>query len=419
MRVERLIAFRHVRAMRRRKRVSLAALTAALGVTVGVAALVTVLSVMNGFAGMIWDRLLGINAHITVRKAYSGRIEDYRSLSKTLAAHEDVVGVSAFIQSEGFALRKPPWDGVISSGVLVRGVDEEEFTQTSEITKHFWAGEVDLARQETEGGRSVSGVLIGRVLADKLGAILGSEIHLGILPKEMLTGRMPPLRPYRVTGIFNTGHYEFDSVLVFISLRNAQRDLNWEDVVNGIRLRLKDPFSADRVGRELRDVLKEVGPSVTPSSWMYEHGNLYVWIKLEKWFMFLALSLIVVVASFNIISILTMNVAEHRREIGILKTMGVTPKSIGRIFSLEGLTIGAAGVTLGNLLGFVLCWVQQRYQPLRLPGDVFIVNALPVEMRLVDFIVISVSALILCYLFSLLPSRDAASLDPVEAIRFE
>lgn len=419
MKFEHLIAFRHMRAMRRRRRVSLAALIAAVGVSLGVAALVIVLSVMNGFSEMIWDRLLGINAHITVRKAYSGRIEDYQPLMKTLAAHKEVIGASAFIQSEGFVLRKPPWEGVLSSGVLIRGVDQDGFTRTSDITKHLWAGEIDLTRHKAEEGRSVSGLLIGRVLADKLGAMLGSEIRLGILPKEMLMGQMPPLRPYRVTGIFNTGHYEFDSALVFISLRDAQRDLNWEDVVTGIRLRLDDPFSADRVGRELREVLREVDPSVIPSSWMYEHGNLYIWIKLEKWFMFLALSLIVVVASFNIISILTMNVAERRREIGILKTMGVTPRSIGRIFSLEGLTIGCAGVILGNFIGFVLCWVQQQFQPLQLPGDVFIVNALPVEMHLVDFVLISASALFLCYLFTLLPSRDAASFDPVEAIRYE
>ena len=230
---------------------------------------------------------------------------------------------------------------------------------------------------------------------------------------------MPPLRRYRVTGIFNTGYYEFDSALIFISLPAAQRDLGWGDQVTGIRLRLRDPFLADRVSGELREVLRRAYPGFFSSSWMYEHGNLYVWIRMEKWFSFLALSLIVVVAGFNIISIMTMNVAERRREIGILKAMGATPRSIGRIFTLEGLAIGLAGVFLGDLIGFVLCWLQQRYELIKLPGDVYIISALPVEMRLLDFAVISISAVILCYLFTLFPARDAASLDPVEAIRYE
>ena len=178
-------------------------------------------------------------------------------------------------------------------------------------------------------------------------------------------------------------------------------------------------LEADRVGRQLREVLKETYPSLYPSSWMYEHGNLYVWIRMEKWFSCLALSLIVVVAGFNIISILTMTVTERRREIGILKAMGSTPRSIGRIFTLEGLAIGLAGVLLGNVIGVALCWIQQHYAPIKLPGEVYIINALPVQMHLLDFAVISVSAVFLCYLFTRFPARDAASLDPVDAIRYE
>ena len=419
MSYEFMIARRHLRSMRGRKRVSFTALIAVVGVGIGVAALVIVLSVMNGFSGMIWDRLLGINPHITVRKAYSERILNYGPLLKALEAHPDVTGVSPFIKSEGFAFRKPPGSEVISSGVMVRGVDAEGLLRTSDLAEHFWAGEMDLAPQTGEGGRKADGIVIGRSLAERLGAILGSEIHLGLAPKEILMGQMPPLRRYMVTGIFNTGYYEFDSALVFISLQAAQRDLGWEDLVTGVRVRLRDPFEADRVGEELREVLRQTFPSLFPTSWMYEHGNLYAWIRLEKWFSFLALSLIVVVAGFNIISILTMTVTERRREIGILKAMGATPRSIGWIFTLEGLSIGLSGVLFGDLVGFVLCWIQRKYQIIRLPGEVYIINALPVEMIPLDFVAISVSAVVLCYFFTRFPARDAASLDPVEAIRYE
>jgi lipoprotein-releasing system permease protein len=182
---------------------------------------------------------------------------------------------------------------------------------------------------------------------------------------------------------------------------------------------LQDPMAADRLGETFRQVLRETYPGLFASSWTRNFGNFYVLIQLQKWTFFLILSLIVVVAGFNIISILTMNVTDRRREIGILKAMGMIPGRIGRIFTLEGLVVGLSGIAMGNLLGFALCWIQKRFEIIRIPGEVYYVSSLPVEMRPEDFGLVSLCAVLICYLFSLFPSRDAAALDPVDAIRYE
>jgi len=169
----------------------------------------------------------------------------------------------------------------------------------------------------------------------------------------------------------------------------------------------------------LRSNLAMRYPSLFPTSWMYAQGNLYAWILLQKWASFIVLSLIVVVAGFNIVSILTMIVTERRREIGVLKTLGATPKRIGRIFLREGIVIGGCGVLLGNVLGLGVCWIQKVYAPITLSGDVYFINALPVEISFLDFLMTSTLALFLCALFAYFPSRRAAKLVPVDAIRYE
>tara|TARA_B100001123_G_scaffold445557_1_gene597455 strand:- start:3788 stop:5044 length:1257 start_codon:yes stop_codon:yes gene_type:complete len=417
MQYEFMIAARHLRSMRRRRRVSFTALVAVTGVALGVAALVIVLSVSNGFSGMVWERLLGINPHLTLRKQSGTRIDDLKPVLDLVRASGSVVGYAPFIQSEGYVLRRSPGGAVYNSGVMVRGIDGDDLLATSEIHMYMWGGKADLAQQESEGRGRVYGMLIGRYLADRIGALVGSEVHLGIFPQEMMLSQIPRQRRYKVTGIFNTGNPELDAGLVFISRTAARRDLRWGEQVSGLHVRLQDPFDAERLSKRLKVALMEGGSDLAAIPWMADHSSLYFSINLEKWASFLALGLIVVVAGFNIISIQTMNVNERRREIGILKTMGVSSKNIGKVFTLEGFSIGLTGVVLGNMVGYLLCWIQGTYQLLKIPGDVLIIRALPVDMQFFDFFLISLAAVLVSYLFTLFPARDAAALDPVQAIR--
>jgi lipoprotein-releasing system permease protein len=416
---ESFVALRHLKSIRSRRRVVITTLIGIVGVGLGVAALVITLSVMNGYAGMIWDRQVSMNPHITVRKPYSERISDYDEVVTLLAAQPQVVGVAPFIESQGYVLGRTASAVTVTSGVVVRGVDAAYISAMGGIADYVTMGHVDLSAQDSLSSRVAYGMMIGRNLAEKLGAKIGSDIRLMVAPKDAPMEQLPPLRRYVVTGIFDTGFYEFDAGLVFVSLAAAQRDLKWENWITGMHLRLADPFLANEVSVDLRSHLAMRYPSLFPTSWMYAQGNLYAWILLQKWASFIVLSLIVVVAGFNIVSILTMIVTERRREIGVLKTLGATPKRIGRIFLREGVMIGGCGVLLGNVLGLGVCWIQKVYAPITLSGDVYFINALPVEISPFDFLMTSTLALLLCALFAYFPSRRAAKLEPVDAIRYE
>ena len=414
---EYFIARRLMRAMRRQRQVSFTAAIAIAGVTIGVAALVIVLSVFNGFSALLWDSLLSISPHVVVQKPHAQPLSPNREQIEELEKLDSVRAAAPFIAAEGFALRRPPGGEIIQAGVAVRGIGLAKIT---DMNAYLWAGDLDLNIQPPDPDQTtpaarrakVYGTAIGRVLADRIGAVVGTEIMLGLVPKEVLMGQQPQLWPYRVTAIFHTGLEELDSALAFVSLEAAQRDLGWRDQISGIQIQLAEPFEAHRIASTL-----PIGTDFDVVTWMDTHRNLYASIRLEKWFSSLVLCLIVMVAGFNIISILTMTVGDRQRDIGILKAMGATPRSIGKIFTLKGLGVGLTGVVFGNAIGYILCWSQQTFEWIKLPGQIYIIQALPVKMLAIDFVCISLASVGLCFVFALLPARKAASLAPIVALR--
>ncbi len=406
-----------MRAMRRQRQVSFTAAIAIAGVTIGVAALIIVLSVFNGFSALLWDSLLSVSPHVIVQKPHAQPMSPNGKQIEQLEKLASVRAAAPFVASEGFALRRPPGGEIIQAGIAVRGIDLAKIT---DMNAYLWAGDLNLNIQPPDPDQitpdtrraKVYGTAIGRVLADRLGAVVGTEIMLGLVPKAVLMGQQPQLWPYKVTAIFHTGLDELDSALAFVSLEAAQRDLGWHDQISGIQIRLAEPFEAHRIAPTLA-----TGTDFDVVTWMDTHRNLYASIRLEKWFSSLVLCLIVMVAGFNIISILTMTVGDRQRDIGILKAMGATPRSIGKIFTLKGLGVGLTGVIFGNAIGYILCWSQQTFEWIKLPGQIYIIQALPVKMLTIDFVCISLASVGLCFAFALLPARRAASLAPIVALR--
>jgi lipoprotein-releasing system permease protein len=227
---------------------------------------------------------------------------------------------------------------------------------------------------------------------------------------------MPALRTFQVTGLFETGIYEFDDVFAYVSMKEAQRLFEMGDKVSGLEIKLDDMNNAAGVATKIREHLGYPYAAIT---WFDMNKNLFSWMQLEKWGMFIILSLIIMVAAFNIISTLIMIVLEKTKEIGILKSMGASSSGIMKIFMFEGLIGGVVGTVLGCIIGFVVCWAQEKFQFFSLPPDVYIISALPILMKARDFIFIALAALFLCFMATFYPARKASKLDPVEAIRYE
>ena len=403
------IAVRYVRRRPRSGFLTLLTGFSVLGVAVGVCALLTVMSVMNGFEGEIQSRIAGTDAHVVLLGQQTGGIEDGEALAAKLAAEPGVLGASLFVYAKAMVFH----DG-LSEGVVLKGVSLLDQRAVTTIASSI-TPELDSIPMVTLSGEP--GIVLGSELTAQLGARVGDQVLLATLQADGRSafGYAPRLRPFRIVGVFSSGLYTYDSSFGFLSIPAAQQYFELGSSVTGVEIKLAEMFDAPAAAQRL---LKASGrDDLRANDWIQLNRNLFTWMKLEKAVMGIILGLIVVVAAFNIVSTLFMVVQEKRRDIGVLKTLGAPPRMVARIFLLEGLLIGGSGVALGLVLGGGLIAVLRRYPFVRLPGDVYFLETLPVRPEMGDFLFVGVSAMVLCLLAAWYPAWRASRLDPIVAIR--
>ncbi|MGD9096836.1 MAG: lipoprotein-releasing ABC transporter permease subunit [Desulfobacterales bacterium] len=410
MRFEWFIGGRYLRARRKQAFISLITILSTAGVAVGVMALIVVIAVMAGAQAEFRSRILGVQSHAVLMR-YGGEFAEYRQIIEQLEREADVVATRPFILTQ-VMLRSP--SGL--SGAVLKGVapptDIERNIQGIGAALEILYAEPSA----TQGARGAAPVVLGKELGRKLGVVSGETLYVisfrGVVSPM---GHVPSMKRFHVAGFFESGMYQFDEAYAFVRLKDAQRILKLGDTVSGIEIRVDDIYQADQIAKRLA---ARLGFPYRIQDWMQMNANLFYALRLEKVAMFVILTLIVLVAAFNIASTLIMMVMEKTKDIAILKAMGATNRHIMRIFVIKGMMIGISGTLLGVGLGTLLCAVLKRYPIIQLPGDVYYFTSLPVQLQATDVITIALAAIGICFLATLYPARQAARLNPVDAIRY-
>jgi len=414
MSYEMFIGLRYLRAKRKQTFVSLITLISIAGVMVGVTALIVVIAVMNGFKEDLRDKILGVTSHVVISR-FDGNISKYQEVRAKVGEVSGVNAATPFIYTQVMISSRKA-----ISGAVLRGIEPKTASKVINLPKNLRAGSLEEleAENKPEGMRSTPGIILGNELARNIGASRGEPVTV-ISPLGRLTplGRVPRSQTFRVAGIFDSGMYEYDSTIAYVSLWAAQRFLGIGDRVTGIEVRVDDIYEADRVARAIGKALG--GYPYWSRDWMRMNKNLFSALKLEKIVMFIILTLIILVAAFNIVGTLIMVVVEKTRDIAILKSMGATRRSIMKIFLIEGAVIGLVGTLLGLLGGYTLCTLLATYKFIELPSDVYYISTLPVKMNPLDVALIALAAIVITLAASVYPAWQASRFDPAEAIRYE
>jgi lipoprotein-releasing system permease protein len=410
MRFEFFIGRRYLRARQKQAFISLISLLSMAGVTVGVMALIVVIAVMAGAQSEFRSRILGVDSHAILMR-YGGEIDGYRDLIDQVQREAGVLSARPFIYTQSM-LRSAAG----ASGAVLKGVDPPSETEIAidgmgDAFRKLYPQGWDNTPED-----NVAPIVIGKELGRKLSVVEGDTVYL-ISFRGMVSpiGHVPAMKRFRVAGFFASGMYQFDEAYAFVRLSDAQRTLKLGDTVSGIEIRVNDIYQADQVAERIKNKL---GFPYWTKDWMQMNANLFFALKLEKTAMFIILTLIVLVAAFNIASTLIMMVMKKTKDIAILKAMGASDGSIMRIFVIKGMVIGGFGTILGVVLGIAICFVLKHYPFIKLPGNIYYFTTLPVQLQVADVLTIALAAIGICFLATLYPARQAARLNPVDAIRY-
>ena len=376
------------------------------GVFLGVAALIVVLAVMTGFQDGIRDRIIAANPHLLVFQSGGAGMLDATRVATTVREVRGVRAATPFVLQQ--ALFTSP--GGDAHGGLVRGVDTGDAAVAGDLRAQLRSGRLDTF---AEGG---DGILLGVELARVLGVLPGDAVTV-ISPKGALTavGMVPKMRRFTVAGTIQVGMHEYDSSIAYLPL-GAAREFAGLPGVTGVEVKLDDPFDAKAVGLVIANRL---GLGYWVRDWMDMNRNLFAALQLEKLALFVIVTIIVLVAAFAIIGHLVLLVAEKRKEIGILKSIGATGSSITAVFFTVGMSIGVVGTLAGSLVGLIIIWVQNTYKVIRLAGDVYQIDHLPMKLTPTDFLAIVGATLVLSFFATIIPARRAGALQPVDVLRYE
>jgi lipoprotein-releasing system permease protein len=417
------VGLRYLRAKRRNRTISLNTFVSIAGITLGVAALIGTVGIMTGFKEDIQAKILGTTAHIIVQDRMKDGMSDYEPTTRQIEEVQDVVAATPFVLKQ--VLLTTP-NGV--QGIVLRGIDPQREGQVTELAKNLGTGELsDLGKPvkikqppaDDPTGPAVEtekpGIILGKELAMRLGVFVGDTVNV-VSPVGPISamGMVPKIRTFAVVGLFHSGMYEYDSSLAYIDLAEAQKFFNMGATVSGIEVKVTDVFRANEIAHNIEGSL---GFVYGDRDWMQMNRNLFSALKLEKTMMFLLLVLITIVASFNIVSTLTMIVTEKQKEIAILKAMGATRKSIRRIFMLNGLIIGFSGTAIGIPLGYAFLWLIQTFWTF--DPTVYYISRIPVHVQALDVLLVAGSAILISFAATVYPSLQAAKLEPVAALRYE
>lgn len=383
-----------------------------IGVMIGVFALIVALSVANGFEEEVRSRIIGFDAHVKLRTFHDRGMTNPQRAAALIDSLPEVIGSSPYLNGKGLIASAERQEFV-----SIKAIDPEREHLVTNLVSNIVYGKLELGPIEKDGERPYPGIVIGRWLAERLMVGLGDRVQL-LSAAGVRVGAlaMPRFSTYRVAGFFETGLYEYDDLFAFISIEEGQKVFEMPDKISGLQIRLENIKLSDRIADFLNDRL---GYPFYAQTWFSLHKNLFSWMEIEKMMIFLVLSLIILVATFNIVGTLIMVVMEKRRDIGILKSMGAFSRSIMKVFVLQGLFAGLIGAVLGLVAGYAFCWSQLKFKWMSIPGDVYIVDALPMKIVPTDFLFVALAALVLCFSATLYPAFKASKLDPIEAIRDE